>query len=772
MAATGYGTVVYNGKRIIPGPYVTATKEYKRSEDGKKLSAQITFTLNGTLVACRGSAGTYTGGDYPADDTGCCKFEDILNKQDELRTLFDTDYQYFELRSYETDPPFAAHRWRVRVESIEFEEGPWVDKCDYTVTLVHMLEEDGPEDFSETWTLETNDDEFPCTYRLSHEVSAKFSEWWNSVGGDTDPGFERAMDWLKNHVSGYNGVTGINHDRVYAPAIYGFQLPLSYDAYNYTRSETIDEAGGNYSLSETWVLSEEPAQQTESITITKSSEENKVTASVEGTITPLKPAKDCDCTSTAAESLFNSNGLPTHAIVRAQTAVNFLGYVDENDDPVSLGDCVKSQTTTFNDADCSISYSYEFSDAEDVEETISVTVSTDRENCEKQTVSVSGTLQGYECVGETAWENVLDKWTTDYGSGTNVYDIANAYYTGSGTLGTTPVSTSVTYNESSNQLSFEYTYDDWPTNYTQDLTVTVAYSQDDCGIGTVTVEGTIKGLCDNTDDAWQNVQDQWTALEPTLLGIAQGYEPDANVLTRTSVSYNEFNKTISFSYEYSTRQENAIVEYTTEIADAFDTCLQTVTVSGSVKGYCTDPDNPESAYNNAVSVYNSDVAPNILTWAQNAYTGSGSLDTLPTRQSKGENKRTGTITFSFTYNDRPAKCLTNALTESINWQHQHPGDMFAIVPVLGRANGPVLQDKGTVKEMRSTLSIEATVCAVGSCDFLSDPAIKTDVDALVAAALANLQGSYTIVFKESDTESWNPATGRYSRNVTWVYGIC
>jgi len=292
MAATGYGTVVYNGKRIIPGPYVTATKGYNRTEDGKKTSAKITFTLNGTLVACRGSAGTYTGGDYPADDTGCCKFEDILVKQDQLRELFDTDYQYFELRSYETDPPFAAHRWRVRVESIEFEEGPWVDKCDYTVVLTHQLEEDGPVDFTETWTLETNDDDIPCTYRLTHDVSAKFDEWWNSVGGDTDPGFERAMDWLKNHVSGYDGTTGINNSRVYAPSVYGFQVPVSFDSYNYTRSETIDETGGSYSLSESWILSEDAARQIESITVTKTSEENRVTASVEGTITPLRPAKD------------------------------------------------------------------------------------------------------------------------------------------------------------------------------------------------------------------------------------------------------------------------------------------------------------------------------------------------------------------------------------------------------------------------------------------------------------------------------------------------
>jgi hypothetical protein len=429
---------------------------------------------------------------------------------------------------------------------------------------------------------------------------------------------------------------------------------------------------------------------------------------------------------------------------------------------------VLSSSTGYNEEQSTITFSREYSnrDTNCIEE-VTVTVNYSQDDCEHGRVTVEGSVKGLCSDTQTGWENAQTCWAALEPTLAGLASAADPDINTDVIL-----SKSTGTNESQATITFSREYGTRDENYTEDLTVTVTTSQDDCGITSVTVEGSIKGLCDDLENGWTNVQTRWTALEPTLLGIAQGYVPDANVLVRTSVGYNEFNATITFSYEYNDRQEDAIVEYTTLVRDGAETCLQTVTVEGNVRGYCTDQDDPESAYNNAVAAYNADVAPNIEAWAQAAYTGSGALDTLPSRQSKGENKKAGTITFSFEYNDRPAKCITDALTESVQWTHQHPADMFAIVPVLGRVAGPVLQDKGTIKELRSTLSIEVTVCATGSCDPTSGGPGSEVTSSIVAPISANLAGSYTQVFKEGDTESWNPSTGRYSRTITWVYQNC
>ena len=141
--------------------------------------------------------------------------------------------------------------------------------------------------------------------------------------------------------------------------------------------------------------------------------------------------------------------------------------------------------------------------------------------------------------------------------------------------------------------------------------------------------------------------------------------------------------------------------------------------------------------------------------------------------------------------------------------------------VPGRAKGPVLQDITTSTVFKRTVNIEVTMghsfpIDLSDVDFDdpgdSDDGIEdtdsdetksynykvgllqprnanssapvTEVERLLKHLYCDLAAlgddgsagddneTYDQIFKESDTSSWNPRTGRYTRSVTWVAGGC
>jgi hypothetical protein len=65
-------------------------------------------------------------------------------------------------------------------------------------------------------------------------------------------------------------------------------LPSYYNAYNHVRSENIDEAGGSYSVTETWFLASGTATEDFSISCNSSSDTSLLSVTIDGTITGLE----------------------------------------------------------------------------------------------------------------------------------------------------------------------------------------------------------------------------------------------------------------------------------------------------------------------------------------------------------------------------------------------------------------------------------------------------------------------------------------------------
>jgi len=135
----------------------------------------------------------------------------------------------------------------------------------------------------------------------------------------------------------------------------------------------------------------------------------------------------------------------------------------------------------------------------------------------------------------------------------------------------------------------------------------------------------------------------------------------------------------------------------------------------------------------------------------------------------------GIITYSYEFDDRPCNFITGALTETFSINDNNPADVFASLPVLGRAQGPVLQSIDTVTSPTRDVTIEAVMQPPTGCGSISDLNLNkpTDnVENLLCEFETELTTANNQVFKSSDNESWEPKSGRYSRSVQWTYANC
>ena len=134
-------------------------------------------------------------------------------------------------------------------------------------------------------------------------------------------------------------------------------------------------------------------------------------------------------------------------------------------------------------------------------------------------------------------------------------------------------------------------------------------------------------------------------------------------------------------------------------------------------------------------------------------------------------------------------CRNNKLDEvklllqdkaDINIQDTYTADVFGSIMVPGRANGPVLQDMGTVTSPKKAINIDVIMpyysgaSLVNSAGFTALFAASpvTQVDEIVVAFNAYLTGVYDQVFVDNSTDSWDIKTGHYQRSVSWTLGDC
>lgn len=228
-----------------------------------------------------------------------------------------------------------------------------------------------------------------------------------------------------------------------------------------------------------------------------------------------------------------------------------------------------------------------------------------------------------------------------------------------------------------------------------------------------------------------------------------------------------------------TATEDFTVSMTTEQGSA----LKQASIQGEIRGLDTRDSNMNllGSKHYHADVKWGTVQGQLLNRVQ-TYTGI-SFNPTPLSTNVGVNPVAGVITYSYEYNNRPSHIVSDTKMENITVTHSPNTDVFAEIFILGRANGPILQNLGTKRAKTVSVNIDLIMNSPqdtgdGSLNTLknyftySKPSILAPYSTQIANILAAnnpLNYGYSKAFVSENTESWNPANGSYSLQYGWTY---
>lgn len=241
---------------------------------------------------------------------------------------------------------------------------------------------------------------------------------------------------------------------------------------------------------------------------------------------------------------------------------------------------------------------------------------------------------------------------------------------------------------------------------------------------------------------------------------------------------------------------NSHENYNLSISTSEGDALTSINIDGTIKGLTSIPasgsifgGNYQSVYNtayeNAINKYrkitNSGMF-GVNAWtfkrAQNA-AGGISLNPKPLSITLGTNEFTGEITYNIQYDNRATNSVSGVSFEGVSIVDTYPGDVFAIIPVIGRPTGPILQYIGGRTEYQRSLTIELVMempsGVTGRQALLKKPSLGT----ITGSGIKNIINEYSPArepgirkyFVSPPQETWDPKEGRYNLSLTWTYEL-
>lgn len=265
--------LTYNDGRIIPSPLPSISKQII----GDKIGVTYQITLNGTLVAHRGSPqsdGTFSDLDVTETtlENSNDKLKSIQRKQEAIRDLFKREGLVLQIQTDEGFTTLTCNPRNINIEFLGGEREVWVDKCNYVITCeadtvrgpgISSGQEDEDllttayflSEASETWQIEFKEYHFSGlngysstlsvapVYSVTHTVSATGKRSYVSSGTKTSA-VDNARGWVGTRL-GFNATAVTTNGSLSIPS-------SGYTAYNYRRNSGSDEVQGTYTVTETW----------------------------------------------------------------------------------------------------------------------------------------------------------------------------------------------------------------------------------------------------------------------------------------------------------------------------------------------------------------------------------------------------------------------------------------------------------------------------------------------------------------------------------------
>jgi hypothetical protein len=250
---------------------------------------------------------------------------------------------------------------------------------------------------------------------------------------------------------------------------------------------------------------------------------------------------------------------------------------------------------------------------------------------------------------------------------------------------------------------------------------------------------------------------------------SSGYNAFNKVTSRNqNVAGGTYGETITWTYSKYKARCTVDVSGTFNPADA----QNTVEVSVNIQGYEDDLEADASAkYANALSFYETNVVGNLSTWAASHYTNfiqplftaSRTLNGNAVSQSVTSNETDGVITVASNYNDKNLESGAIDQNVSINDSTvDGSNQIVAILPVIAKSNGPVIQNMATTGERTRSISVEITMDQNNRSIIPRSQGQSALNPYIPVCATAP-------VYQQSRTENWSPTSGSYSLSVEYVW---
>lgn len=246
-----------------------------------------------------------------------------------------------------------------------------------------------------------------------------------------------------------------------------------------------------------------------------------------------------------------------------------------------------------------------------------------------------------------------------------------------------------------------------------------------------------------------------------------------NYIRQTTRNEHEGSIDVTETWVVLNNASGAVETFDVSVEESLESYIKKVSINGTIKGYnnisYTDgiSDVTKSHMDNAYDFYNQ-ISGSIYGRA-NAFIPD-TLNPEPISKTEGYATQAGQITYNYSYDTRPINCVAEAKSEVISINHTFPNDIFASLTIPGRANGPLLQGIGTVGQRSIGVNIEAVLPVTGCPTTYTRP---TGYDDFTTTFVANnITAVYGTYYLNDNTETYNPKTGRFTKNFSYVVGDC
>lgn len=163
------------------------------------------------------------------------------------------------------------------------------------------------------------------------------------------------------------------------------------------------------------------------------------------------------------------------------------------------------------------------------------------------------------------------------------------------------------------------------------------------------------------------------------------------------------------------------------------------------------------------------------------YRDENPLNPIPYSLTEGFNPPEGSITYSWTYNNRPLRLISGSISETLTVDDSFATQQFANIFVLGRRLGPILQDLGTISTNTRTVTFEVVMMRPPK---LANMSFQVDQYKAITGVIESFHPSKLLAqgaagtnnfikcFTKRNTENWTITEGRFVKVKEWEYTKC